>query len=306
MKRKNSTRFEIWFSLGFLFTLIAAFGTFFLGFSMGINRTEAKYLNIKASALEIETDASYGQQDLVTFYYVVYQPYQQFKDQYLSLNDRLKKSDSKIMTAKILKDVRETAQTQYDLIAANSISGSSPLLKQAQTDILKSLKLFNEGIDRNLSYIGGKTGSALVVDLAKDDFTVNAIDYGLRAQTKFYASIMKWNARMDRNVPESYSFDNATTIKQWSKLSFAQKNKAVADMMQNGKLYVSYLPQDMTAKIDQMISSGKASALNLNSVTSIVKILTETEAVQTKEFTKWKSTYYTSERLPELPMFEEE
>ncbi|WP_334077106.1 hypothetical protein [Paenibacillus sanfengchensis] len=303
MNRKKSSRFEVWFTFGFLFTLIAAFGTFMLGLSMGITRTEAKYLNYKASALESETEVSYGQQDLVTFYYVVYQPYQQFKEEYISMTDRLQSADSKLAAAKILKEAQESAQNQYGLISANPISGSSPLLKQAQNDILKSLKLFDEGISRNVSFMSGETGPKLARILSSDEFAKNAMDYGLKAQSKFYASILKWSAKADQQIPDNYTFRADTLIKQWKTFSLAQKNKAVSDMMQNSRLYVSYLPQDMTAKIDQMIASGKASALKLNSVSSIVKILTETEAVQSKEFMKWKATYYKSEILPELPFF---
>ncbi|MNI73545.1 hypothetical protein D3C73_1295600 [compost metagenome] len=65
------------------------------------------------------------------------------------------------------------------------------------------------------------------------------------------------------------------------------------------------MPQDLTAKIDYMISSGKATALNLNSVSSIVKVVTETGAVQGNDFIKWKPTYYAGESLPALPFFTE-
>ncbi|MNN04291.1 hypothetical protein D3C81_1170120 [compost metagenome] len=81
------------------------------------------------------------------------------------------------------------------------------------------------------------------------------------------------------------------------------KNKAITDIMLGSDLYVPYMPQDLTAKIDQMIASGKAAALNLNSVSSIVKIVTETGAVQNNDFIKWKTTYYASESLPALPFF---
>lgn len=306
MKRKRSSRSEVWFTLGFLFTLITAFATFLLGLNMGIDRTEAKYLNLKASMLEVETVDSYNQQDLVTFYYAVYQPYQQFKDEYAALNDELGHKDSKVASAKALKDIRDDARKQYEQISAISVAVSSPLLKQAQTDILKSLKLFDEGIDRNLSFLNGETGITLIHNLTSDDFTKNAVDYGLKAQNKFYASILKWTAKSNKGIPESYTFQPETTIKQWETYSLAQKNKAVTDMMLESKLFTAYQPQDLTAKIDQMINSGKASALKLQSVSSIVKIVTETEAVQSKEFLKWKSTYYASEQLPELPFFTED
>ncbi|WP_435925204.1 hypothetical protein [Paenibacillus sp. DYY-L-2] len=305
MKRKKS-RSEVWFTLGFLFTLVTAFATFLLGLNMGINRTEAKYLNLKASMLEIETADSYNQQDIVTFYYAVYQPYQQFKEEYAVLNEQLGQKDSKVASAKTLKDVRDEARKQYEQISANSVAGSSPLLKQAQTDILKSLKLFDEGIDRNLSFLNGETGITLIHNLTSDEFTKNAVDFGLKAQNKFYAAILKWSAKLNNGIPESYTFQPETTIKQWQTYSLAQKNKAVSDIMLENKLFTAYQPQDLTAKIDQMINSGKASALKLHSVSSIVKIVTETEAVQSKEFMKWKSTYYASEQLPELPFFTEE
>lgn len=305
MKRKKS-RSEVWFTLGFLFTLVTAFATFLLGLNMGINRTEAKYLNLKASMLEIETADSYNQQDIVTFYYAVYQPYQQFKEEYAVLNEQLGQKDSKVASAKTLKDVRDEARKQYEQISANSVAGSSPLLKQAQTDILKSLKLFDEGIDRNLSFLNGETGITLIHNLSSDEFTKNAVDFGLKAQNKFYAAILKWSAKLNNGIPESYTFQPETTIKQWQTYSLAQKNKAVSDIMLENKLFTAYQPQDLTAKIDQMINSGKASALKLHSVSSIVKIVTETEAVQSKEFMKWKSTYYASEQLPELPFFTEE
>lgn len=304
MKRKKS-RSEVWFTLGFLFTLVTAFATFLLGLNMGINRTEAKYLNLKASMLEVETADSYNQQDIVTFYYAVYQPYQQFKEEYAVLNEQLGQKDSKVASAKTLKDVRDEARKQYEQISANSVAGSSPLLKQAQTDILKSLKLFDEGIDRNLSFLNGETGITLIHNLSSDEFTKNAVDFGLKAQNKFYAAILKWSAKLNNGIPESYTFQPETTIKQWQTYSLAQKNKAVSDIMLENKLFTAYQPQDLTAKIDQMINSGKASALKLHSVSSIVKIVTETEAVQSKEFMKWKSTYYASEQLPELPFFTE-
>ncbi|MNW53668.1 hypothetical protein D3C74_312350 [compost metagenome] len=306
MNSKKSSRFEVFYVLGFLFTLIAAIGTFFLGFRMGVNQTEDKYASLKQSLIVLEsTDTSYSQQDLVSFYYVVYQPYLQFKNDYLNSIDSLDDTGNRWADNASLHTIRKSAQEKYDLISSYSISGNSPLLKQAQSDILKSLKLFDEGIDRNISIIGNKQGVQLASSVSDDEFTTNAIDYGLRAQNKFYTSMMKWAAKSNQNIPQEYTFNSDTTVKQWNNYSLTLKNKAISDIMLSSNLYVSYMPQDLTAKIDHMISSGKASALNLNSVSSIVKIVTETGAVQSSDFIKWKSTYYANESLPELPFFSE-
>lgn len=305
MKSKSSSRFEVFYVLGFLFTLIVAFGTFFLGFRMGVNQTEDKYASLNNSSIVMESNASYNQQDLVSFYYVVYQPYLQFKSDYLIRMDALGSNGNRLSDNVSLKEIRESAQAKYDLISTYSISGNSPLLKQAQNDILKSLKLFDEGLDRNISLIGNKEGVQLANSVSSDEFTTNAINYGLQAENKFYTSIMKWAAKGDQNIPQEYTFSKDTTVKQWNAYSLTLKNKAIADIMLSHNLYVSYMPQDLTAKIDQMIASGKAEALNLSTVYGIAQIVTETGAVNNRDFIKWKSTYYADEFLPNLPFFTE-
>ncbi|WP_068785229.1 hypothetical protein [Paenibacillus phocaensis] len=306
MIRKKNTKFEMLFALGFLATLIIAFGTFFIGLNIGIDKTEAKYAYLKAVPPGKENEVSYQQQDLVTFYYVVFQPYQQFKEDYLTLVEDMSRSNSKSVSSGAMKEIREKAKTSYEQIAAQSITDSSPLLKEAQTDYLKSLKLFSDSVDQVKAKAGSQKGAELAKAFAQDEFTVSAKNYGLQAQKKYYSSILKWTAKVKSGIPADYTCKTNIGTQEWAGYSLAVKNKAITDMMVNEQLYVSYLPQDMTAKIDQLIASGKADALNLSSVTSIVKVLTETDAVKNKEFAKWKSTYYASESLPELPFFTED
>ncbi|GIP58161.1 hypothetical protein J15TS10_19750 [Paenibacillus woosongensis] len=301
--QKKSYRFELLFMLGFLFTLVAAFGTFFLGFKMGITQAEAKYAHL-TNLPGFETTASYEQQDLVAYYYVVFQPYEQFKHEYFGLVDQLRSSDSRVKSIGIMKDIRNASRKQYEQIQAQTITVSSPLLQDAQSDVLKSLKLFDESTSR--IEIGSKNGAQLAKLLAEDEFTNNAEQYGLKAQQKYYTSMMKWAAKSNKSIPSDVVFKENTSIKEWAAYPLAVKNKIVSDLMVSSNLYVSYLPQDMTAKIDQMIDSGKAGSMKLNSVNSIVNVLMDTEAVQGKEFLKWKSAYYATEFLPEVPFFSEQ
>lgn len=305
MIRKNNVKFEILFLIGFLATLIIAFGTFFLGLNIGVDKTEAKYAYLKVVPPGEELEVSYQQQDLVTFYYVVFQPYQQFKEDYLTLVEEMARSHSKSVSGDTMKEIRDKAKACYEQIAAQSIANYSPLLKEAQTDYLKSLKLFEDSMDQLKATAGSKKGTELAEVVNQDKFTVSAKNYGLQAQKKYYSSILKWTAKTKQGIPADYTYKNNIGTKEWSGYSLAVKNKAITDMMVNEQLYVSYLPQDLTAKIDQLIENGKADALKLTSVASIVKVLTETDAVKNKEFTKWKSTYYASESLPELPFFTE-
>jgi len=309
-RNSKSPRSEMMFTMGFLFTLIAAFGTFFLGLQIGVSKTEAKYASLASYDYVLESDGSYQQQDLVTFYITVFQPYQNFKNSYVSTMDKFHRGahgDGNLISNQTLKNLRKSAQDQYKEVSSYQVSSNSPLLLEAQADILKSLRLFEESIDRSVK----QTSKITVVKLSEspdhqDEFLESAVNFGLQAQNKFYASILKWSSKYDKSIPDSFNFNASTSIKEWKQYSFATKNKAVADIMLKDKMYENYLPQDMTAKIDQMITSGKASSLNLNSVLSVVKILTETEAIQENEFLKWKPAFYKSESLPELPFFFED
>lgn len=301
MNSKKNTRQEAFFIMGFLFTLIVGFGTFLWGFQTGMNKIEAKYAYLKVVPPGQETAVSYQQQDLVSFYYVVFQPYQQFKEAYLSRLELLEQDATSSESSAYLKEIREIADRGYEQIAAQYITDSSPLLKEAQTDYMKSLKLFNQGAGA----VKHKKGAALAAALKQNEFTVEAVNFGLEAQNKFYSSILKWTAKTNSRIPATFDYKANIPVQEWSKYPLAVKNKAVADMMQSEKRYEAYLPQDMTAKIDQMIKSGRAKALNLKTVSSIVKIVTETEAVKGDEFSRFKSSYYASELLPELPIFTE-
>lgn len=89
------------------------------------------------------------------------------------------------------------------------------------------------------------------------------------------------------------------------KMPLLLKNASIADMMLNRGIYAGYDPQDITAKIDDMIYSGTASSLKLNNVQSSVTLLISTGAVQEQDFIKWREQYYGKEIMPQLPFFYE-
>ncbi|HBS46686.1 MAG TPA: hypothetical protein DEA91_23480 [Paenibacillus sp.] len=84
-----------------------------------------------------------------------------------------------------------------------------------------------------------------------------------------------------------------------------QKNASIADMMLNREIFAAFDPQDITAKIDDLIHSGTASSLNLTDVQSSVTLLISTGAIQVEDFTKWREQYYSKETIPQLPFFYE-
>jgi hypothetical protein len=70
-------------------------------------------------------------------------------------------------------------------------------------------------------------------------------------------------------------------------------------------MYQPYYPQDIVAKVDQMINNGQASQLNMKSISQLVALLYSTDAIKTNEFIRNKNRMYSKETLPQLPFFYE-
>lgn len=117
--------------------------------------------------------------------------------------------------------------------------------------------------------------------------------------------MLKWGSKTNSSIPQQSGELKTISFIQWKKMPFLLKNASIADMMLNRGIYAGYDPQDITAKIDDMIYSGTASSLKLNNIQSSVTLLTSTGAVQEQDFIKWREQYYGKEIMPQLPFFYE-
>ncbi|MNC39740.1 hypothetical protein D3C75_884120 [compost metagenome] len=117
--------------------------------------------------------------------------------------------------------------------------------------------------------------------------------------------MLKWGAKNNNKIPAEAGELKTLSFVQWKKMPLLLKNASIADMMLNRAIYAGYDPQDITAKIDDMIYSGTASYLNLKNVQSAVTLLISTGAVQEQDFMKWREQYYGKETMPQLPFFYE-
>lgn len=301
MKTQNS-RTQMLYTLGFLFFLICVFAAFFTGVKVGADKTEAKYQQLQGASApqEPDTESSYQQQDLVTFYHNVFMPYREFKRSWNTEVDKLSRSTSGREYAAVLKNLGILADKQYKKVNQDSIFGNSPLLKQSQLNILKSLTLFSQASSK---ITPGTSGAETAKLLKNDPFTVNAVKFGLQAQKGFYDSMLKWGAKNNSRIPAYTNEHQNLSFIRWKKMPLLLKNATISDMMLNRKIYAGYDPQDLTAKIDDMIYSGTASSLKLTDIQSCLNLLVSTGAVQEQDFIKWREEYYPKELIPQLPFF---
>ncbi|WP_187355257.1 hypothetical protein ['Paenibacillus yunnanensis' Narsing Rao et al. 2020] len=301
MSSRNS-RTQMLYTLGFLFFLISAFAAFFTGVKVGADKTEAKYAHLTAEETTEEFSGSYQQQDLVTFYHNVFLPYREFKLHWNEEVDKLSRSTDSRENAATLKNLGILADKQYEKVTQDSIFSGSPLLHEAQLNILKSLTLFSQASGK---ISAGASGTEIAKQLNSDKFTVSAAKFGLLAQKNFYDSMLKWGSKVNTKIPAQLGELKTLSFVQWKKMPLLQKNATISDIMLNRSIFAGYDPQDITAKIDDMIYSGTASSLSLKDIQSCVNLLTSTDAVQEADYMKWREQYYAKETVPQLPFLNE-
>lgn len=299
MSKRNS-RNQMLYTLVFIFFLICAFAAFFTGVKVGADKTEAKYDKYTSNNGFEEFTSSYQQQELVTFYHNVFLPYREFKRDWNIQVDKLKRSTDARVNAAVMKNLSILADTHYEKINQDSIFTNSPLLHQSQLNVLKSLTLFSKASGK---ISASEAGTETAKQLNEDPFTTGAVKYGLLAQKNFYDSMLKWGSKTNSKIPSASGELKSTSFIQWKKMPLLLKNSFIADIMLNRGIFAGFDPQDITAKIDDMIHSGTASALNLSDVQSAVSLLISTGAVQEQDFTKWREQYYSRETIPQLPFF---
>ncbi|KAA9007195.1 hypothetical protein F4V43_01535 [Paenibacillus spiritus] len=298
---RRSNRSQMLYTLGFLFLLVSAFAVFFTGVKVGADKTEAKYVTKNAETQSAEGGA-YSQQELVNYYHNVFSPYREFKAAWNGQLNRLSGSLTSRERASVLKTMAELADKSYSEVTRESLFSDSPLLEQGQLNSLKSIRLFAEAAKAARD---GGAASQSADALGKGELSVGAVKYGLLGQKNYYDAMVVWGGRNNAQIPGSYKASRTISLKEWSSMPLLLKNAISADMMLNRKQFESYEPQDLSAKIDDLIHSGAAQSLSVSSAQKAFSLLVSTGALQENDYSRVRVHYYSSEVLPQLPFFYE-
>ncbi|MDB4867846.1 MAG: hypothetical protein JWR03_2179 [Cohnella sp.] len=301
-KRLNRT--DLGFSLAFLLMLVIAIGAFFYGVKVGTERAAAKQqeLNTTQDAKAKPSPNAYQQQDLVSFYHTVFLPYREFQNDWFHAQDKWTGDPSVDLSAS-LKEMAKTADTKYESIRTTYVPPASALLKDAQNDYLKSLKLFSESFTSLASSANQASAAQLSKDLNGQAFYKEGRRYALSAQNEYYSSMLKWAATVNMDFPADFKSPAVMDLAHWKPLPLMIKNKVIADYLSDNVLFTEFLPQDLTARVDEFIHSGQADKMKQKTVTSIAELLTGTDAVRSGDFLGSKTKLYGNEQLPQLPFF---
>lgn len=304
---KRLTATEYIFSIVIIFLLVCIAGAFFLGFKIGTDKADVRYAAILEKYEEQNREpAAYEQQVLVSFYHTIFTPYREYQIQWfnrLYVLDRSTTADP----ASLLRELAKIADESYAVVQNVEIPENSPLLREAQQNYMKSLKLFGDATRRFQDQAGSLPVSALLAEIEKDAFFQEAKNFALTAQAQYYQAIVEWNKSVAPGLAGADAIARSDLpLKEWNLLGINVKNAFIASHLMNRKLYVSYYPQDITLRVDELISSGQAGRMNLTEAGKIAEMLVSTGAVRPGDFIAGKDRRYGGEALPQLPFFLEQ
>ncbi|RUS48141.1 hypothetical protein [Cohnella sp. AR92] len=301
---KRLARTDILFVLGFLFMLVVAVGAFFYGVKVGTDRAESSQAQDAktASAEKVASPNAYSLQDLVSFYHTVFLPYREFMNEWQNAENKWLSVESTDRSASI-KELVKLASDQYDSAKVAYIPPVSPLLQEAQDNYLKSLKLYMTSLSSYASSANEGTGSILLGQIKKDAFYKEAVKMALDGQTDYYHSMAMWASMVDMTVPYDTQYETQIELSKWKTLPLISRNLISAQYLQEQSLTGSFLPQDLTARIDGFLASGQAATMKLKTAGAVADLLTRTDAVREGDFLQQKSRFYATQLLPQLPFF---
>ncbi|MCC2683219.1 MAG: hypothetical protein K0R75_118 [Paenibacillaceae bacterium] len=302
---KRLSRSDYLFALLFIFMLIFIIAAFFYGMSKGEARVRAAYEEQQNKKKEQEQLLpAYNQQYLVSFYHTIFAPFIDFEKKWFELQDNLEFQTGSIDPADSLKQLSGIASHSYDALAPMTMPASSPLLQDARQQYMNSLNLFAETFNRFRSNANSVKGAELLKQLEADEQYQKAKQAALAAQSDYYEAMELWYKSDDFTFETlTHNEDSPIGLKDWSTRNLLAKDGYIASYMEQTGIFKPYMPQDLAARIDEAIITGRAAQLNITTVKQLIDLFVTTNAIRPGDFLKMKEKFYSREPLPQLPFF---
>jgi hypothetical protein len=300
---KGLSRIDFFLMLSFILLLFLIVAAFFLGVKIGKEQTEKKYEPLLTAENAAQEEISpYDQRHLVSFYHNVFLPYREFHKKWFEHMNALSLAGGTANPAALIEELANLAEKQHAAIRVSGVPGTAPLLQEAHSDLLKSLKLFANGLSQTRP--AGESGEEWQQFIENNEYITEAKNLALSGQRKYFASIVKWNESVDPLLKHTDLLAKQNlSPEQWNQLNLNEKNQYIATVMETKRIFEPFYPQDVTIRVDEIIRNGTNGPLKLGSIDEIVDTLIMTGAVRYGDFIEDKNRYYAGEQLPQLPFF---
>lgn len=303
--KKQWSKSEYAFSMALIFLLVCIAVAFFYGFITGKNKAEAEYEAILSKAgSSYAMPGAYDQSQLVSFYYQSSEPFEAFRETWFEAMKKLERSSAPRAASQIIETLSEDAEAAYADMekSGGGMLAESPLLKDAETHYLQSLKLFAQETDKYKAYGNKMDGMKLKQTLGTDPGIVEAQKLALLAQSEYYNSILKWNVNMTPDLKHNELLGKADlSSAEWEQLNLNQKNVFISNLMLESPLFANYAPQDLAVKIDTLLDSSQSGKVKFGQISETVEVLIATGAITSGDYLALATNRYENETLPLVP-----
>ncbi|MEX2416174.1 MAG: hypothetical protein WD424_08515 [Paenibacillaceae bacterium] len=304
---KKLSKTDYLMTLLFLFVIIGVLGAFFYGIKVGKDKTTTKYELLMAEKQEMAKElTAYHQQYLVSFYHTIYLPYRDFQKKWFEHLDAIELESKSVDPQSVFKELSKLADEKFKTIESMSMPSISPLLQEAHSNYLKSLKLFSAASNNFRSKVSSQQGTKIIEMINNDVSFKEAKNFALLAQSDYYSSIVRWNESMNPNLTGIELADkNDVSLNEWAHMNLNIKNEFVSNILKGTEYYAAFYPQDLTIRIDEMIANGQAKKMDFTTIKPMIEMLVDTNAVRSGDYLKKRQIFYKNETIPQLPFFYE-
>lgn len=302
---KRLKRSEFMMAYMIIITLACTVGGFFFGahyMKTSIEAEQAAAMEAKQKEAEKEKllreQKLYSEQDFIRFYYAVYAPVLEWKQAHFEAMGKWGSLDQKGRT-EALKHLEKLAQQTLKELEKNVPLPTSPLLAQAHTHYTNSVRAYLDSMEQIQS---DQNSNAATPAAIASGLTLSQNSW-LTAQEMVYHSVAAWESAYVVKKPMPEAVPATVTTAQWKQYPFHYRTYLAAQFMSANKRWDSYNPEDLTARLDLLLSSSESQTLGIKDVAAAVKVLHATDAVHSGDFKKLSGKLYSVLNTPEIPLY---
>lgn len=276
------------------------FGAHYMKTQMEAAQTAAMEAKQKVAEREqmLKQQKLYSEQDFVRFYHSLYVPLLNFRQAHFdtmakwSTMDNEQKSDSLKQLSKLGKQTLKALEQDVPL-------PTSPMLLQAHSQFTNSIRAYLDSMEQVQS---DQNSNALTPATIASRMTLSQNSW-LTAQELLYHSFAAWESAYVVKRPLPIALPQTISISQWKDYPFHYRTYLAATLMSSEKQWKSFSPEDMTARLDKLLSSKEAQSLGIHDVKSAVQLLYATDAIHPGDFQQMSEKFYSRLQAPEIPLY---
>lgn len=288
-----------------IITLACTIGGFFFGaYFMKAQIESAQAAALEAEQREAEKERLlqeqklYNEQDFIRFHYAVYAPVLSLKSAHFETMDNWAQMDRNAQSDSLEKLVR-TAEETLAVLQKEVALPTSPLLQQAHDNFTTSVRAYLDCMeqvrtDQNSNALTTSEIGARLAPLQES---------WLKAQEQLYLSFATWESAYVSKQPLPQAAPETVTIEQWKQYPFHYRTYVSAVAMTGERQWKAFNPEDLTVRLDSLLSSSDAATFGIRDVAGAVRLLYATDAIHPGDFKQFKTKFLPDLKAPEVPLY---